>query len=108
MITEYIVMSAAAKMPSTCWGTYRRVAVLEVDIGAKPKMISERARGVVRIVRTWEKLNGGTTERCAYEQALAAARELARELNTPVLTIPMVVRHRNGTTTHIDAQGNVS
>lgn len=68
-------------MPSTCWGRYARVAVLEVEVGTHPTMISERARGVVRIVETWEKLNVGTSERCAYQRALAEAEELAADLN---------------------------
>lgn len=78
--TEYIVKTAAAKMPGSCWGQYRRVAVLEVMAGAEPAMISKRARGVVRVVQTWERLNVGTTERCAYERALAEARELVERL----------------------------
>jgi len=79
--TEYIVRTAAACMPSSCWGRYRRVAVLEVAAGAQPRMISARARGVVEVVQTWEKLNVGTSERCAYAVALRAAKELAAELN---------------------------
>lgn len=78
----YIVMTAAAAMPATCWGKYRRVAVVEVEQGAAwPAMISERARGVVRIVATWERRNVGTTERCAYARALTEAQELADKLN---------------------------
>jgi hypothetical protein len=45
-------------------------------------MLSERARGVVRVVATWEKLNVGKTARCAYQRALADAIELAAELNS--------------------------
>jgi len=79
----YIVQSATANMPSSCWGRYGRVAVLEVDsmMRTSVSMISERARGVIRVVRTWEKLNIGKTERCAFERAIAAAEELAQELN---------------------------
>ena len=87
--TEYIVQTASECMPSTCrFGEYRRVAVLEVDPQVleahgydEPRMISERARGVVRVVKTWDRLNVGTTERCAYRRALVEARELADELN---------------------------
>jgi hypothetical protein len=32
---RYIVQTAAASMPSSCWGTYRRVAVLEVEDGVE-------------------------------------------------------------------------
>ncbi len=78
----YIVQTAAAKMPNTCWGVYRRIAILEVKAGVKKvAMISTRARGLVRIVRTWEKLNVGTTNRCAFERALSEARALCDRLN---------------------------
>ena len=80
-MTHYIVQTAAACMPNSCWGTYRRVAVLEVEQGVESvAMISERAKGVVSIVCTWERLNVGTTDRCAYEIALAEAHEMITEL----------------------------
>jgi hypothetical protein len=79
--TEFIVKTATAQMPSSCWGRYGRVAVLEIEIGTAPAMISARARGVVRIVRTWERLNMGNTDRCAYSRALAEAEALAAKLN---------------------------
>jgi len=47
--TTYVVKSSAARMPASCWGTYRRVAVLEVVRGTTPRMISTRATGVVRV-----------------------------------------------------------
>lgn len=90
---RYIVMDAAAKMPLKCWGKYRRVAVLEVDCAGLPSMISDRARGVVRVVRTWEKLNVGSTDRCAFEVALAEAYALAAKLTaayaTPAILLPV-------------------
>ena len=80
--THFIVKHSAAKMPMSCWGRYRRVAVLEVEADYdEVPMISERAKGVVRIVATWEKLNDGTSERCAFRVALAEAEEMADELN---------------------------
>lgn len=82
MSTHYIVQTAAAKMPSRCKGTYRRVAVLEVAQGLGfVSMISERARGCVRVVQTWEKRNVGVTEKSAYRRALKEARTLATALN---------------------------
>lgn len=81
----FIIQTAAANMPSSCWGIYRRVAVLEIDDNAlEIKMISSRARGVRRVVATWEKLNVGKTERCAYERALAEAAELVARLSAEV------------------------
>ena len=82
MKNKFIVRCSAAKMPSSCWGKYRRVAVLEVEPGVeRVSMISTRARGVVRVVATWEDLNVGTTERCAYAKAMRAAQSMADELN---------------------------
>ena len=83
-------MTSAAAMPQSCWGVYRRVAVLEVDPGARPAMISERARGVRRIVATWERLNVGKVAlhaglrpvgRCAWSRAMKDAAEMAEEMN---------------------------
>lgn len=83
-------MTSAAAMPQSCWGVYRRVAVLEVDPGARPAMISERARGVRRVVAMWEKLNVGKVAlhaglrpvgRCAWSRAMIDAAEMAEELN---------------------------
>lgn len=80
----YLVMTAAERMPGSCWGRYRRVAVVEVDDGAPlPKMISERAVGVKRIVGSWRRLNCGKTARCAYRRALAEAAELVQQCLVP-------------------------
>ena len=81
---RFIVMDASAHMPNSCWGRYRRVAVVELEPGfdGYPKMISNRARGVKRVVSTWERQNVGTTSRCAFERAYTDACEMARELNT--------------------------
>ncbi len=89
MQTKYIVMSSVAKMPLSCWG---RLAVVEVALNngepVIPKMISTHARGVVKVVKTWERLNFGKTfyqanrlRKCAYEKALDEANELAKQLN---------------------------
>jgi hypothetical protein len=52
-VGNYVVMSASAGC-----GQYRRIAVLEVEgPDVTPAMISHRARGVVRIVRRWERLS---------------------------------------------------
>ena len=88
--TTYIVQSAAANMPSSCRGTYRRVAVLEIspddlpESETRPRMISAHARGVVRVVETWERCNVGSTSRCAYERAWTEAEEMAAELNAEI------------------------
>jgi hypothetical protein len=78
--TEFIVMTAAAAMPASCRGRYGRVAVCEVDKGVWPKMISARAKGMVRIVSLREPLHIGG-DRSAYAKALEDAERLARGLN---------------------------
>jgi hypothetical protein len=81
-MNRFVVKSSAACMPSSCWGRYRRVAVLEVrpDV-TTVAMISARARGVVKVVATWEKLHCGKTDRDAFSGALRAAQEMADRLN---------------------------
>ena len=76
----FIVMTAAARMPGGVRAPYRRVAVVETD-GTMPKMISDRAKGVIRIVETWERLNVGRGVRSAYVQALTEAEALCKRLN---------------------------
>ncbi len=78
----YIVQTASECMPNSCWGVYRRVAVLRLAPGAtSASMISPRARGVEKIVREWRRLNVGKTERGAYQVALAEAQAIAERLN---------------------------
>jgi hypothetical protein len=50
--TEFIVMTAAAAMPASVRARYGKVAVCEVIAGVRPKMISERAKGMVRICQS--------------------------------------------------------
>ena len=80
--THYIVQSAAAKMPTSCWGIYGRVAVLEVDARLKGvSMISTHAIGCHKVVATWERLNIGITNRCALRKGLVEAEQMAKNLN---------------------------
>jgi len=80
---RWVVQTASASMPRTCWGRYGRVAVLELepDWDGPVAMISARARGVRRVICTWERLNIGSTDRCAFARALAAADEMVAEHN---------------------------
>ena len=82
MNTEFIVMSASAQMPaSNRFGRYGKVALCEVEKGVTPKMISQRARGMVRIVDLRDRLFWGTSSRCAFQKALAELKARAAELN---------------------------
>ena len=77
-LPKYIIMTASAAMPASCRGKYGKIALVELEPGRTepPKMISERARGIVRIVRCWDKLNMGKTNRCAYAVAMKEAEDL--------------------------------
>jgi hypothetical protein len=58
------------------------VAVVECATpGVVPKQIHPRHKTVARIVKTWECLFDGETDRCQYARALAKAERLADELN---------------------------
>ena len=82
MSTEYIIMTATAKMPaSNRYGRYGKVALVEVEKGKTPKMISERARGMVRIVELRDRLFWGSTPKCAFQKALAELTARAAQLN---------------------------
>jgi len=75
-------MTAAAKMPSSLkFGRYGKIAVVETDGISMPKQINSRHKAVKRIVELWDRLNIGTTDRCAFKVALREANEMADRLN---------------------------
>ena len=76
----YIVMTSSAHMPTSCKGRYRNVAVVEVEDGIYPKMISTHAKGVRSIVRHFGPQNCGTTDKCAYRRTLVEAAALVESL----------------------------
>ena len=94
----WVVMTSSANMPSSCWGQYRRVALVQLtqEYTAKnwrPAMISTRARGVVRLI-DYGHQNVGKTERCAYRRALKAAEARAKELNNlPEVSPDMLISY---------------
>jgi hypothetical protein len=79
---RFLLMTAAANMPSTCKGRYGRIAVVELEPGfvGRPKMISGRARGVKKIVELWDRLHRGGRY-SAHGKAHAAAQNLCETLN---------------------------
>jgi hypothetical protein len=77
-------------MPSSCMGgnSYSRVGAVEVDADElarlgrlEPAMLSERARGVVSVLKTWAPVYDGLTERCAAGRARARAQRLCNRHN---------------------------
>ena len=85
MKSRFVVKESQAKAPSTAWGRYINVAVMEVeaDFVGEPSMISPRAKGVVRIVARWDRCYLGK-ERSAGATARKEAAELCRTLNCPL------------------------
>jgi tRNA G37 N-methylase Trm5 len=76
---RYIVMTAAAKMPSSLrFGRYGKVAVVECNPECEhhPKQIHPRHKSVKRIVEVWDRQNIGITDRCAFQRAIAEAEAL--------------------------------
>ena len=83
-MTHYIVMTASAKVSGKArqFGRYGHVAVVEVEnADTVPVMISERARGVVRIVWDSGACSIGKTDRSAFAVAKAHATAMAARLN---------------------------
>ena len=76
MSTEFIVKTATLHMPHH----YGKVAICEVEKGVNPKMISPRAKGMVRIVEAWGPLQM-KGERSAFALALDEARRTCAVLN---------------------------
>lgn len=82
----HIVMTASASMPASCKGRYGKIAVVQLTQeytahGKRPKMISERAKGVLRIVWQSGPQNMGKTPKCGFERARAEAERYAIQMN---------------------------
>jgi hypothetical protein len=81
---HYVVKVSCAKTPSSWKWKHRRthVAVMHVDSTVDyPRMISERARGVRRIVEFWGAQYDGPSVRCQAYLARTKAEDMAEELN---------------------------
>lgn len=83
----YVVLESSAHMPSKVRARYARIVVVQLSQeftshDYRPKMISARARGVLRIVREYPVVpRNGKTERSGYVRTRRAATELAANLN---------------------------
>lgn len=79
----YLIMTASASMPSSCKGSYSRIALVELEQGftERPKMISTRAKGLKRIVAEWGPVPSRyKTERAGFPQAMKEAEALKTKL----------------------------
>jgi hypothetical protein len=80
-----IIYTACASMPSSCRGTYRNVYVIDVHYkrawNPDYRPTSIRSKEVLQIISSWGPCSVGKTERCSYQRALAAAREVRDRWN---------------------------
>lgn len=83
-MSYFTVMTSSAQTKGLArkFGTYKNVAVVEVEDGhERPRMISTRAKGLVRIVRHWGSCNVGKANgNSQYAIALREAQELVEQL----------------------------
>ncbi|MCX6783356.1 MAG: hypothetical protein NTZ20_05240 [Candidatus Levybacteria bacterium] len=78
----YSIMTSSAKVSGKArLGTYRNIAVIEWDGLTYPKMISKRARGMLRIIHHFGSQSVGITERCQYKKTLLDAGRMIESLN---------------------------
>jgi hypothetical protein len=84
-----IVDSKSASMPSSCKGTYRLVRVLDVPywLAAQHELgkwspVSVRDKNILRVIGQWGPCSVGKTERCSFQKALRAAKEVAERYNS--------------------------
>jgi hypothetical protein len=79
---RFVVVESSAQMPSSCWGRYSRIGIVEMRrAGNIPAALWTHGRGIVRVVSTWERMHVGKTSRCASERAWAKACALAERLD---------------------------
>ena len=85
----WIVMTSSAQMPASCKGRYRKVALVQLTDGGandyakgwRPARIDDRIKGIARIQKLGP-YHVGTTERGAYQKALAEAEQLVTRRNS--------------------------
>ena len=90
IIMPYVVKVSSAKMPRGVIAPYCHIAVIETLDGQVPKMISARARGVIRIVRCAGPCHRGFRPRgrTEAERTLAEFRAIATALNSDAWGAP--------------------
>ena len=81
------MLKISTDTPRGGYGNYAKIGLLEVEPGTTHvSMISDRAKGVIRVVATWPGLYRGKTDACAFSVALEEARLLCDRLNEEEVT----------------------
>jgi hypothetical protein len=91
----YIVMTSVAQSKGKFAHARRNIAIIKTDEETWPKMISERARGVVAITHYWKSLFVGTTNKSEYWNVLNMANDMCANLN--LRDRPLSTRARQAT-----------
>ena len=81
-MAKFIVQDASAKVPSSWYGIYRKVAVLEVHDGVeRASMMSDRSKDVIRVVVEYGPLRVGKTPRSEYARHRTLCEDMVAKLN---------------------------
>lgn len=71
MNSEIIIVTKTACMPSSNkFGRYGKIGVMEVKKGSTPKMISNRAKGVIKVIEIFDRLHIGKTSKGAFQRKI--------------------------------------
>jgi hypothetical protein len=91
--SEFIIMTACSHSltGSGYAGRHGKVAICEVKAGVKPKMISERAKGMVRIIELHDHLYKGGPK-SGYATTLEDAKRKCAELNARAARLSEMTR----------------
>ena len=90
---SYIVMIRTTKGLDGHYGNYRKIALVEKDDAhffgeegkdSEPKMISAKARGLIRIVKKYDRIHMGGTDKSYGVQLIAALEAEAAKLNAEI------------------------
>lgn len=77
----YYVVESAARMPTSCWGRYGKVAIVRTTADAPaPRSIRDIPSRRQRIVALRDRQFAGSSDRCALAVARRCLEQDAREL----------------------------
>jgi hypothetical protein len=79
---DFIIKESCAQMPGSCKygsGEYIKIGLMQMEQGVKPSMISDRAKGCIKVLAVWDRVHDGTTERCESYRIRQQANSLQAE-----------------------------
>lgn len=80
-VPRFVALHSRAEMPSSCWYSwnYQNVAIMQTNQTKMPQKIQDSS--FAKIIKNWNKLYNGSTERCAFWRKWKYATQLCKELN---------------------------